>query len=227
MRILLVEDEIKLASAIERRLRAEGFDVDVSHDGHDGLWRATEGSYDAIILDIMLPGLNGYRICAQLRADDNWTPILMLTAKDGEYDEAEGLETGADDYLGKPFSFVVLIARLRALARRGGASRQAILAVADLELDPGSRSCTRADELIELTPREHALLEVLMRADGDVVSKKDLVDHVWGLDFDGDHNVVEVYIGYLRKKIDQPHSQKLLQTVRGFGYRIAGDGPGR
>lgn len=227
MRILLVEDEVKLAAAIERRLRAEGFDVDVSHDGHDGLWRATEGSYDAIVLDIMLPGLNGYRVCAQLRADDNWTPILMLTAKSGEYDEAEGLETGADDYLGKPFSFVVLIARLKALARRGGASRPAVLLVADLELDPGSRRCERAGSTIELTPREHSLLEVLMRADGDVVSKKDLVDHVWGLDFDGDHNVVEVYIGYLRKKIDQPHDLKLVQTVRGFGYRVADNGADR
>lgn len=227
MRILVIEDEVKLASAIERRLRAEGFDIDVSHDGHDGLWRATEGSYDAIILDIMLPGLNGYRVCSQLREQGNWTPILMLTAKDGEYDEAEGLETGADDYLGKPFSFVVLIARLKALARRGGAARPAILCVADLELDPGTRSCRRAGATIDLTPREFSLLEVLMRADGDVVSKKDLVDHVWGLDFDGDHNVAEVYMGYLRKKVDQPHSQKLLQTVRGFGYRVADGGSNR
>lgn len=222
MRILLVEDEVKLASAIERRMRAEGFDIDVSHDGHDGLWRATEGRYDVIILDIMLPGLNGYRVCAQLRADDNWTPILMLTAKGGEYDEAEGLETGADDYLGKPFSFVVLIARLRALARRGRVSRPSVLTVADLALDPATRQCQRAGATIQLTPREHSLLEVLMRADGDVVSKKDLVDHVWGMDFEGDHNVAEVYIGYLRKKIDHPHEHKLLLTVRGFGYRIDG-----
>lgn len=227
MRILVIEDEVKLASAIERRLRAEGFDIDLAHDGHDGLWRATEGSYDAIILDIMLPGLNGYRVCSQLREQGNWTPILMLTAKGGEYDEAEGLETGADDYLGKPFSFVVLIARLKALARRGGTSRPAVLCVADLELDPGTRSCRRAGVTIELTPREFSLLEVLMRADGDVVSKKDLVDHVWGLDFDGDHNVAEVYMGYLRKKVDQPHAEKLLQTVRGFGYRVAGDGSNR
>ena len=224
MRVLVVDDEVKLAAAIARRLRAEGIDVDVSHDGRDGLWRATEGSYDAIVLDIMLPGLNGYQVCARLREQDVWTPILMLTAKDGEYDEAEGLETGADDYLGKPFSFVVLIARLRALVRRGAAARPSTLMVDDLSLDPATHRCVRADTAIGLTPREHAVLEVLMRNAGDVVSKQRLVDHVWGIDHEGDVNVVEVYVGYLRKKIDQPFDRPLIHTVRGFGYRLAAEG---
>lgn len=225
MRVLVVDDEVKLADAIERRLRAEGFDVDTTHDGLDALWRATEGSYDVIILDIMLPGMNGYRVCAELRDRDVSTPILMLTAKDGEYDEAEGLETGADDYLGKPFSFVVLIARLRALARRSGTTRPAVMYVGDLSLDPAARRCERAGQTIELTPREHSLLEVLMKSPGDVVRKQQLVDHVWGLDYEGDVNVVEVYISYLRRKIDQPHDTKLIQTVRGVGYRLVPGAP--
>lgn len=220
MRVLVVDDEVKLAEAIRRRLLAEGFDVDVTHDGLDALWRATEGSYDVIVLDIMLPGMNGFRVCAELRERDIWTPILMLTAKDGEYDEAEGLETGADDYLSKPFSFVVLIARLRALMRRRGEVRPAVLEAGDLLLDPTTRRCERSGTAIELTPREHSLLEVLMRNVGDPVAKQTLVDHVWGLDYDGDLNVVEVYIGYLRKKIDQPFDHPLLQTVRGVGYQL-------
>ena len=227
MRLLVVEDEEKLAAIIQRRLQAEGFEVDVVHDGADGLWRAAEGSYDVVILDIMLPTMNGYRVCAELRSRDVWTPILMLTAKDGEYDEAEGLETGADDYLGKPFSFVVLIARIRALARRGGAVRPDRLVAGDLTLDTASHRCERAGVGIELTPREHSLLEVLLRNVGDPVAKQTLVNHVWGMDFDGDVNVVEVYIGYLRKKIDQPFGTKLLQTVRGVGYRIQPSDPHR
>ncbi len=219
MRVLVVDDEVKLAAAIERRLVAEGFDIDCSHDGDDALWRATEGSYDVIVLDVMLPGMNGFKVCAALRAREIWTPIIMLTAKDGEYDEAEGLETGADDYLAKPFSFVVLIARLRALARRGG-SRPSTMTVGPLSLDPASRRCERSGQAIDLTPREHSLLEVLMRSAGDVVPKQDLVHHVWGLDYEGDHNVVEVYVGYLRKKIDHAHEVKLVQTVRGVGYRL-------
>lgn len=220
MRVLVVDDEVKLARAIERRLRAEAMDVDLSHDGEDALWRATEGSYDVIVLDIMLPGLNGYRVCAELRQRDIWTPILMLTAKDGEYDEAEGLETGADDYLAKPFSFVVMIARLRALVRRGGQTRPAILQAGDLELDPATRRCQRAGQSIELTPREYSLLARLLTVPGDVIAKQDLVDHVWGLDYEGDLNVVEVYIGYLRKKVDHPFGTSLIHTVRGVGYRI-------
>ena len=221
MRILIVEDEVRLARAIERRLVAESFDVDVCHDGADGLWRAVEGSYDVVVLDIMLPSMNGYKVCSEMRARDVWTPILMLTAKDGEQDEAEGLETGADDYLIKPFSFVILIARLRALARRGGTVRPPTLTVGDLELDTSSQICRRAGDQISLTPRERALLEVLMRNTGDVLAKATLVDHVWGMDFDGDINVVEVYVGYLRKKIDQPYPTPLIHTVRGLGYRLA------
>ncbi len=221
MRVLIVEDEVKLAKAIERRLVAESFDVDICHDGKDGLWRAIQGSYDVMILDIMLPSMNGYRVCAEMRARDVWTPILMLTAKDGEYDEAEGLETGADDYLVKPFSFVILAARLRALARRSGTVRPPTLRVGDLELDTSSQICRRNGDQIDLTPRERSLLEFLMRNDGDVLTKHTLVDHVWGMDFDGDTNVVEVYIGYLRKKIDQPFASPLIHTVRGLGYRLA------
>ncbi len=221
MRVLIVEDEVKLAKAIERRLVAESFDVDICHDGKDGLWRAIQGSYDVMILDIMLPSMNGYRVCAEMRARDKWTPILMLTAKDGEYDEAEGLETGADDYLIKPFSFIILLARLRALARRSGTVRPPTLRVGDLELDTSSQVCRRSGDQIDLTPRERSLLEFLMRNDGDVLTKHTLVDHVWGMDFDGDTNVVEVYIGYLRKKIDQPFSSPLIHTVRGLGYRLA------
>jgi DNA-binding response OmpR family regulator len=220
MRVLLVEDEERLAGAIVSGLGAEGFAVDAVRSGTEGLWRATEGEYAAIILDILLPDLNGYEVCASLRERDIWTPILMLTAKDGEYDEAEALDTGADDFLSKPFSYVVLIARLRALARRGNAPRPALLRVDDLELDPTTRRCRREGEDVSLTPREFALLEALMRRPGEVVSKQKLLDTVWGLDFSGDPNVVEVYMGYLRRKIDNPFGRRSLETLRGVGYRL-------
>ena len=184
---------------------AEGFDVDVAHDGTDGLWRAREGSYDAIVLDVLLPGMNGYRVCRTLRDEGVWTPILILTAKDGEYDEAEALDTGADDFLSKPFSFVVLLARLRALHPPRRAAPPDRAHVGTLELDPGARRCRRAASTdIRLTAREFALLEYLVRKDGNVASKAEILDHVWGIDFAGDPNVVEVYVGYLRKKIDAP-----------------------
>lgn len=199
---------------------AEGYDVDVVHDGADGLWRAREGSYDAIVLDILLPGMNGFKVCETLRDEGVWTPILMLTAKDGEWDEAEALDTGADDFLSKPFSFVVLLARLRALFRRGAPPRPAILEVGPLRLDPGTRRAERNGESIKLTAREFALLEYLMRRDGNVASKREILDHVWGIDFAGDPNVVEVYIGYLRRKVDQPFESQLIRTVRGAGYRL-------
>src|SRR5262245_59124497 len=218
MRILEVEDEELLAAAVADGLTAEGFDVDVSHDGHDGLWRAREGSYDAIVLDILLPGIHGYKVCRTLRDEGIWTPILILTAKDGEYDEAEALDTGADDFLSKPFSFVVLLARLRALIRRGAPPRPTVLTSGTLELDPGSRRARRGDTDIKLTAREFALLEYLMRKDGNVASKTEILDHVWGIDFAGDPNVVEVYVGYLRKKIDAPYALHTVQTVRGAGY---------
>ena len=220
VRVLIVEDEELLAAAVADGLIAEGFDVDVAHDGPDGLWRAREGSYDAIVLDVLLPGMHGYRVCRTLRDEGVWTPILILTAKDGEYDEAEALDTGADDFLSKPFSFVVLLARLRALIRRGAPPRPNALTVGGLELDPGTRRVKRGETDIRLTAREFALLEFLMRKDGNVASKMEILDHVWGIDFAGDPNVVEVYVGYLRKKIDQPFSVETIQTVRGAGYRL-------
>jgi two-component system, OmpR family, response regulator len=220
MRLLLVEDEEHLAGAIVTGLGAEGFLVDAVRTGAEGLARATEGEYGAIILDILLPDLNGYEVCAALREREVWTPILMLTAKDGEYDEAEALDTGADDFLSKPFSYVVLVARLRALARRGVSARPAVLSVGDLELDPGARRCRRAGTEITLTPREFALLGMLLRHAGQVLSKRRLLESVWGLDFAGDPNIVEVYMGYLRKKIDVPFSRRSLETLRGIGYRL-------
>ena len=223
MRVLVVEDEIHLAEAIAEGLTAEGFDVDAVHDGLDGLWRAREGSYDAIILDVLLPGMNGYRVCKTLREEGVWTPILILTAKDGEWDEAEALDTGADDFLSKPFSFVVLLARLRALFRRGAPPRPAVMEFASLRLDPGSRTVSHGETEVALTAREFSLLEYLIRRDGNVASKPEILDHVWGIDFAGDPNVVEVYVGYLRRKIDQPFATSLIQTVRGAGYRLCAD----
>jgi DNA-binding response OmpR family regulator len=222
MRVLVVEDEVLLAEAVARGLREEGFEVEVVHDGQAGLARARDGDFEAIVLDILLPGMNGYRVCATLREEGIWTPILMLTAKDGEYDEAEALDTGADDFLSKPFSFVVLVARLRALRRRGRASK-ALLRSGSLTLDPAARTCTRGELEIRLTAREFALLEALLRRDGDVVSKQQLLDEVWGRDFAGDPNIVEVYVRYLRKKIDEPFDVHTVVTVRGAGYRIEAD----
>jgi len=223
MRVLVIEDEVALAEAVRDGLVAEGYDVDVVHDGADGLWRAREGSYDAIVLDILLPGMNGYKVCETLRDEGVWTPILMLTAKDGEWDEAEALDTGADDFLSKPFSFVVLLARLRALVRRGAPPRPAVLELGPLRLDPGTRRLERGADVVKLTAREFALLEYLMRRDGNVASKAEILDHVWGMDFAGDPNVVEVYIGYLRRKIDQPYDSHMIRTVRGAGYRLCVD----
>lgn len=220
MRVLLVEDEESLALAVSSGLRAEGFAVDAVRTGGEGLSRATDGDYAAIVLDILLPDLNGYEICASLRERGVWTPILMLTAKNGEYDEAEALDTGADDFLSKPFSYVVLVARLRALVRRGVSARPAVLAVGDLELDPGTRRVRRAGVEVTLTPREFSLLTVLMRNAGQVLSKDRLLEAVWGPDFPGDPNVVEVYVGYLRRKIDAPFSRRSLETLRGVGYRL-------
>jgi len=223
MRVLLVEDEVALAEAIRDGLMAEGFDVDTVHDGLDGLWRAREGSYDAIVLDILLPGMNGYKVCQTLREEEVWTPILMLTAKDGEWDEAEALDTGADDFLSKPFSFVVLLARLRALFRRGAPPRPAVLEYGPLRLDPGTRMANHGDAEVALTAREFSLLEFLMRRDGSVASKSEILDHVWGIDFAGDPNVIEVYVGYLRRKLDQPFGTRLIRTERGAGYRLCAD----
>lgn len=223
MRVLVVEDEEALAAAVKRGLEGDGFSVDVAHDGNEGLWLAREGSYDAIILDIMLPGKNGYQVCADLRSAGAWTPILMLTAKAGEHDEAEALDTGADDFLSKPFSFVVLLARLRALLRRDARPRPAVLTVGDLVLDPAEHRCRRGEVEIALTRREFAVLECLMRRPGQALSKADILGHVWDFAFDGDPNIVEVYIGYLRRKVDDPFGRKTIETVRGVGYRLSPD----
>jgi DNA-binding response OmpR family regulator len=224
MRVLVVEDERRLASGLKRGLEAEGFAADVALNGTDGLWMAREHPYDAIVLDIMLPGMNGFEICATLREDDIWTPILMLTAKEGELDQAEALDLGADDYLTKPFSFVVLMAHLRALIRRGAPARPAILEIGDLRFDPGSRRAHRGDTEVELTAREASILEFLMRHEGTVMSKTEILSHVWDYDYEGDLNIVEVYIGHLRNKIDRPFGRDTLRTIRGAGYRLADDG---
>jgi DNA-binding response OmpR family regulator len=223
MRVLVVEDERRMAAALQRGLQAEGFAVDLAYDGEEGLHLALLGDYDVVVLDIMLPKLSGYNVCKRLRADENWVPILMLSAKDGEYDMADGLDLGADDYLTKPFSYVVLVARLRALMRRGSRRRPAVLTAGDLSLDPARRHVARGETPVELTPREFALLEYLMRRHDEVVSKTEILEHVWDT-FDTDPNVVEVYVGYLRRKIDAPFGRGALQTVRGAGYRLVGDG---
>jgi DNA-binding response OmpR family regulator len=222
VRLLVVEDEPRLARALQRGLTAEGYVVDVAEDGITGLEAARHEGYDAVVLDIMLPRLNGYRIIQTLREEGNWVPVLMLSAKDGEYDQADGLDAGADDYLTKPFSFVVLLAKIRALLRRGAPERPPVLEAGTLRLDPATRRVTRDGDEINLTAREYALLEYLMRRRDEVVTKTELLDHVWDAGSDTDPNVVEVYVGYLRRKIDQPYGQRSLQTVRGAGYRLAG-----
>lgn len=224
MRILIVEDEKRLASGLKRGLEAEGFAVDVALDGTDGLWMARENPYDLLVLDLMLPGINGYKICSTLRDEANWTPIIILTAKDGEFDETEALDSGADDYMTKPFSFLVLLARIRALLRRGKKERPAVLAVGDLQLDPAGRRCWRDGREIELTARELSLLEFLMRREGEALPKREIIEHVWDYNFDGDPNIVEVYVRRLRNKLDRPFGRESLQTVRGSGYRLVADG---
>jgi DNA-binding response OmpR family regulator len=220
VRLLIVEDEREFAETLRRGLVAEGFTADVAHTGREGLWRATEHAYDVVVLDIMLPELSGYEVLKRLRAAENWTPVLMLTAKDGEYDEADAFDLGADDYLSKPFSFVVLIARLRALLRRGAPARPAVLEAGDLRLDPSARTVHRGQKRIELTAREFGLLEFLLRRAGAALSKNEILSHVWDAHYDGDENVVEVYIGYLRRKIDAPFGTHTIETVRGVGYRL-------
>lgn len=220
MRVLIVEDDQKLVSYLKKSLEAEGLSVDVAFDGNVALDKALAQSYDVITLDIMLPELNGYRVCQNLRSSGVSTPILMLTAKDGEYDEADALDVGADDFLRKPFSMVVLLARIRALARRGGAAAGKVLCVGDLRLDMASKRVERGGSRIELTPREYALLEYLMLRRGIALTKAQLLEHVWGARFMGSENVVEVYIGYLRKKLDGSGRTSLIETVRGVGYRM-------
>ncbi|MFI7636997.1 response regulator transcription factor [Nonomuraea sp. NPDC049400] len=220
MRVLLVEDEERLADLVKGGLAGEGFAVDVAHDGRDGLWMATENTYDVIVLDVMLPRMNGYALCSRLREAGDWTPIMMLTAKDGIYDEAEALDNGADDYLAKPFSYVVLLARLRALVRRGGRERPVSITVGDLVVDPAALKCRRGEVEVALTPKEFAVLHALARRAGEVVSKSELLAQAWDFSYDGDPNIVEVYISALRRKIDVPFGRTTLMTVRGAGYRL-------
>jgi two-component system OmpR family response regulator len=214
--VLVVEDEARLAGALQRGLQSDGFAVDIAGDGPTGLDQARHGEYDAMILDVMLPGLSGYRVVRALRAEGHWLPVLMLSAKDGEHDQADGLDCGADDYLTKPFSYVVLLARLRALLRRGAPERPAVLTVGELSLDPARRRVTVAGVEVSLTTREYGLLQYLMRRAGDVVSKTELLDHVWDASEETAPNAVEVYIGYLRRKL----GRDVLETVRGAGYRL-------
>jgi DNA-binding response OmpR family regulator len=220
VRVLLVEDEVPLAEMVRRGLVADGHAVQVVHDGIRGFEAAATGDHDVVVLDIMLPGLSGYRILERLRAAQVWTPVLMLTAKDGEYDEADAFDLGADDYLIKPFSFVVLLARLRALLRRSGEARPTVLTVGSLRLDPARHRVHRGDTEITLTPREFGVLEHLMRHAGEVVTKTDILRAVWDAHYEGEVNVVEVYVGYLRRKIDAPFGTSSIETVRGVGYRM-------
>ncbi|MEJ7582700.1 MAG: response regulator transcription factor [Acidimicrobiales bacterium] len=223
MKLLLIEDDDKIATAVRRGLQAEGYRVEVAADGLEGLWMARESAYDLIVLDIMLPGRNGFRVCADLRAEQDWTPILMLTAKDGDLDEAEALELGADDYLTKPFSFPVLVARVGALLRRSAGRSPGPVAVGDLRIDASLRRVWRGEEEVTLTAREFDVLEFLVRRAGQVLSKGEILAGVWAHDFEGDPNIVEVYLRRLRRVLDEPFNRRSLETVRGAGYRVVDD----
>ena len=220
MRILVVEDDKLVARAVRRGLEAEGYAVDVALDGTEGAWLAAENEYDALVLDVMLPGLPGDQLCARLREAGDWTPILMLTARSLPEEEARALDAGADDFLAKPFSYLVLVARLRALLRRGGRERPAVLEVGDLRLDPAQHQVWRGDTAVDLTPRQFSLLELLMRRPGEVLSKASILEHVWDFAYEGDPNIVEVYVRQLRQRIDIPFDRASLQTVRLVGYRL-------
>lgn len=223
MKILLVEDDAATADVLSRGLEQEGFTVEVANDGDEGLWLASESNPDLIVLDIMVPGRNGYRVCAELRAQGDWTPILMLTAKAGELDEAEALDTGADGYLTKPFSFPVLVAHVRALLRRVTSDAPPPVRVGDLELEPAARKVWRGDTEVSLTHRQFDVLEFLVRRPDQVVTKDDIIQGVWRHDYDGDPNIVEVYIGRIRRAVDRPFGRASIETVRGAGYRLVDD----
>lgn len=224
MRVLVVEDEVKLASLIRRGLKDEGIGADVAIRGEDALWMAAATDYDAIVLDVMLPGIDGFEVCRRLREDEVWTPIVMLTARDAIEDRVSGLDTGADDYLTKPFDFTELFARLRALVRRGARPRPSVLQVADLMLDPATQEVVRGEQPIRLSAREFSLLETFMRRPGEVLSRFDLLEHVWDSDYENRSNVVDVYVRYLRAKIDEPFGTESIETVRGAGYRFTAKG---
>jgi two-component system, OmpR family, response regulator len=220
MRILLVEDEPRMAALLKRGLEDERYAVDISGNGPEGLWLGSEYDYDAIVLDVMLPGLDGFEVCRQLRAMGRWAPILLLTARDAVEDRIRGLDAGADDYLAKPFAFGELLARLRALLRRGARERPAVLVVGDLRLDPATRAVTRAGEAVDLTAKEYALLELLMRHPGEVLSRTRILEHVWDFAYDPASNVVDQYVAYLRRKLDKPYGREDIETIRGAGYRL-------
>jgi two-component system, OmpR family, response regulator len=220
MRALVVEDELKMAALIQRGLVEEGYAADVARTGEEAVWMARATPYDAIVLDVMLPGQNGLEVCRLLRESGVWSPILMVTARDGVEDKVSGLDSGADDYLTKPFSFAELLARLRALTRRGPSERPAVLEVGSLRLDPATRQAWRGDVEIDLSAKEFALLETFMRRPGDVLSRLDLLEHAWDYAYENKSNVVDVYVGYLRGKIDRPFGTNSLETVRGAGYRL-------
>ncbi len=224
MRVLIVEDEIKLAALIQRGLRQEGYAADVAHTGEEGAWMAEATDYDAIVLDVMLPGMDGFELCRRLRAGGVWSPVLMLTARDAVEDRIAGLDTGADDYLTKPFSFAELLARLRALARRGPVERPAVLEVGSLRLDPATRQVRRNGTEIHLSAKEFALLETFMRRPGQVLSRFDLLEHAWDYSYENRSNVVDVYVRYLREKVDRPFGAGSIETVRGAGYRLRPEG---
>ena len=220
MRVLVVEDQTKMAGLLRRGLEEEGYAVDLARTGEEGVWAGTENPYDAIVLDVMLPDLDGFEVCRQLRSAGRWAPVLMLTARDGVGDRVAGLDAGADDYLTKPFSFSELFARLRALMRRGAGERPALLQSGDLALDPATKRVTRAAAPIDLTAKEFALLEYFMRHEGEVLTRTRILEHVWDFAYDGDSNVVDVYVRYLREKIDRPFGRDSIETVRGTGYRL-------
>jgi two-component system, OmpR family, response regulator len=225
MRLLVVEDEVKMAGLLKRALEEEGYAVDVTGSGEEAVWLGTENPYDAIVLDLMLPDVDGFAVCRGLRERGRWTPVLMVTARDAVRDRVAGLDAGADDYLTKPFSLAELLARLRALIRRGATERPAILRVGDLELDPAARSVARDGHPIELTAKEYALLEFFMRHPGEVLTRSRLIEHVWDFAYEGDSNVVDVYVRYLRNKVDRPFGRDSIETVRGSGYRLRSEPP--
>jgi two-component system, OmpR family, response regulator len=224
MRILVVEDHERMAGLIRRGLLEEGYAVDLVSSGEDGEWMVAENEYDAIVLDVVLPGIDGFELCRRIRGDGGWAPVLMLTARDAVDDRVRGLDAGADDYLTKPFAFAELIARIRALVRRGSPERPAVLAVGDLTLDPSSHEVRRGRVQVDLTAKEFSLLEYLMRHRGEVLSRGRLIEHVWDFAFEGDSNVVDVYIRYLREKVDRPFGRRSIETVRGAGYRLRDEG---
>jgi len=226
MRILVVEDDVKMAGLLRRGLIEDGHAADVAATGHDALWMAGAVEYDAIVLDVMLPGIDGIAVCRRLRSDGVWSPVVMLTARDAVDDRVAGLDAGADDYLAKPFSFAELMARLRALVRRGAAERPTVLEVEDLRLDPATRQVWRAGHEVKLSAKEFALLETFMRRPGRVLSRFELIEHAWDYSYENRSNVVDVYVRYLRDKIDRPFGRDSLETVRGAGYRLrVGAGP--